>query len=664
MGMRFVTCVGIMVTMGTVFESVAAPAVGVGAWSGEVELAYENNRQDIRNPTDADQDIRVDRFHERLNIRNNGFFVMDPRLLSGSLGLNFDVFQEEQSTNGTDESRDGRLTGYNFDAGVLTSKPYSGRVFANRNENIVTREFGGRSEFAFENRGATFRLREDSVLRDKGVYYFSSTLGARQERTQEKTVVLDQRVERDEQRNIVTWDANKGFQTSDLKLRLELTDAEDNLFPQRTFRSETGNLDYSLDFGPALNRRWESRAYYFNRTRNTPLTLLTVDEDVRIDHHQDFFTGYRYVLSRQDAPTGDTTSQTGSIRAHQRHYGNLTSDYFLLRQQEDLPNGERTKGAGEADFNYRRTFSPARRVFARFGGRYQLDENDLTGDRIDVIDEPHTAPTPLSIGFLLNNPVVIASSIVVVDVTRGDVTTTLGVDYDVVPEGDFTRIIPLATSPIILAGDALAVSYTYEVASRIKFSTRSWWISGGADLEWIAFSFTHEQSDQDLREGEDDQFLDDRRTDTADLELRGNWRRVEARANLNYSTLDSRRLSYSRWQLGGFVSYRPRFDLVLRLNADNTFTDFTSPERDTDTQSVRVTLDWFTPGGWRVSGFAGTRKFEDDLTPTEKFRDAGVKARRTYGRLELVPSLTWSDRKRGLVENTDRRLDISAIRRF
>jgi hypothetical protein len=650
--------------MGTVLETAAAPAVGAGAWSGEFELAYERDRQEIRNPADSDLNIDVDRFHQRLDIRNNGFFLLDPRFLSGSLGLDLDVFQEQQSTDGTEESRDGRLRGYQFDAGVLTATPYSGRVFANRNENIVTREFGGRSEFAFENRGATFLLREDSILRDKGVYYFSSTLGARQERTQEKTVVLDQRIERDEQRNIVTFDANKGFQTADLKLRLEITDAEDNLFPQRTFRSEVGNLDFSMDFGPGLNRRWDSRVYYFNRTQNTPLTLITVDENLRIDHHQDFFTGYRYLLSRQEATTGETASQTGTFRAHQRHYGNLTSDYFLLGQQEDLPNGERTKGAGEADFNYRRTFSPGRRVFARFGGRYQLDENDLTSDRIDVIDEPHTAPSPLNIGFLLNNPFVVASTIVVVDVTQGNVTTTLGVDYDIVAEGDFTRIIPLSTSAIIQAGDALVVSYTFEVASRIEFSTVSWWISGGADFQWIAFSYAHERSDQNLLAGEDNQFLDDRRLDTAQVELRGNWQAVDGRANLTYSKLDSELLSYSRWQLSEFVSYRPRFDLMVRLNADNTYTNFTLPERETDTQSVRVTLDWFTPGGWRVSGFVGTRKFVDDLTPTEKFRDAGVKARRTYGRLEIAPSLIWSDRERGPVENTETRFELRAIRRF
>lgn len=645
----------------------AQPMVGLGTWVGEVELAHSQERQETRTPGNPDLTSNRSRYDERLGIRNQGFYFVDPRLLTGNLGLTLDLFQEQVRQDGTDSNQDGKLTGYAFDAGMLSEKPYSATIFANRSENIFSREFGGRSEFTFENRGASLRLREDSFLREWGIPYFNATLGVREEHIQEETTLLAQRFTRDETRNITTLDTNKGFVNADLGFRYEHTDVVDQTRAQDAFQTQTASLTYSLDFGPTLNRRWNSRVYYLDRTDGSPVSFLTVDEQLRVDHHQDLFTDYRYLLFRNDTQLGTATTQTGTFLVHQRHYKNLTTDYTLQRQTQDLPDGERSYYAGQADINYRRSLTPERQVFARFGGRYQLDDSEVAASRINVTDEPHTAPSPLGAGsgFALNNTFVITSTIVLVD-TRGGgrLATTLGIDYDIVQEGDSTRIVPLPTSPVILAGDPLAVSYTYEVAPSLRYSTATWWLGGGMDFRWIAFSFAHEQQEQTPRSGRDGQFLEDRRMDTAQSELRGDWGSVQARAGAGYLTLDSTRLVYTRWHFNQFLSYRPRFDLLLSLSAEQSFTDYSLPERESDTRYVRLSLDRFTPGGWYTGMFVSQRIFNDSQLPSETVHEAGLKARRTYGKLDIVPSLTWADRERDGVETSDRRIEVRAIRRF
>ena len=645
-------------------EACAQSVFGLGRWGGEVELGYEQDRQVTRSPGSPDLEFNRLRYDERLGIRNQGFFIVDPRLFTGTLGLTFDLFQEHDRFDGNKEYQNGKLTGYAFDAGILSVKPYSATIFANHNENVFNREFGGRSETTFESHGASLRLQEDSFLRDWGGPYLSAILSAREEHTLETTTSLAQRFTRDETRNITTLEANKGFKDADLGFRYEQTEVVDQARPQSAFQTQAANLNYSLDFGPTRNRRWDSSMYYLDRTDGNLATFLTVDERLRIDHHQDLFTDYRYLLLRNDTQFGTTTMQTGTIRANQRLYKNLTTNYTVQGQTQDLPGGNRSNYAGQADLNYRRSLTLDHQVFARLGGRYQLDDSDLAVSRVNVVDEPHTAPSPLGVGvgFTLSNPFTIASTIVVLDSSR--IAATPGVDYDIVQEGDSTKIVPITGSLVISAGENLFVSYAFEVAPSLRFSTASWWLSGGIDFRWIAVSYGHEESDQTLIAGRDGRFLDDRRSDTAQLELRGDWGSVQARAGATYITLDSTRLAYTRWQFSQFLSYRPRFDLLLSLVAEQAFTDFRLPERQSDTQYVRLSLDRFAPSGWYTTVYASQRTLNDSQLPSETLREAGLKARRSYGKLTFVPSLTWSDRERGGAESTDRRLNVIVTRRF
>lgn len=645
----------------------AQPWIGLGTWDGALEFGFAWDRRETKGDSGSNTKSGTTRYDERLTVRNTGAYYLDPRLVSTSFSGSFGLFQEQDRFDKGESSTSGKLLGYTFNTAILSEKPYSAATFASRTENVISREFGGRSEISFENRGGTFRLREDSILQDLGVRNFSSVVGARQEFTKEDTRVLGQTFKRDETRTILGYEGGKGFETSDLNARYEFTDLQDQAHGPGDFRSHSAELGYSLDFGENLNRRWNSRLSYFARSGLARNTLLAADEQLRIDHYENLFTDYRYLLTRIGTDAGDTTTHTGSAKAQHRLYRNLTTAATAQASRQDLPNGEQTNYYGQLDLDYQRAVPGNGRIFAGAGARYQIDDNQIAKSRIDVVDESHTAPIPLggNAGVLLGNPFVMVSTIVVVD-TRGGarLSTTLGVDYLIVQEGDFTKIVPLAGSPVILPGDPLAVSYSFDVAPSLRFSTVSWRASLGADFRWIAMSFAHERSEQSLLSGRDGRFLDDRTVDTARLELRGDWERVAASANAQYRVQDSTRLAFTSWQFGQALTVRALADLVVSLAAQETFTDFTIPERRSTNLSTRGDLTWAPLAGLFVNGFASLIASEDSGLPSETIRETGVRIRWTRGKLDVAPTFTWVDRDRGTTRTTDMRIDFRITRRF
>ena len=640
-----------------------------GAWGGSLQIGYGTDREEVR-AADGSPAITSARrrTQENLSLRNDGFYFIDPGLATGNLSLSFGLLQERASSDGLSTSREATLTGYAFDSTFLGALPYNGTLYANRSENFLTQPFG-RTDLTLENRGLALRLREDSALRDWGVPFFSAGLRAEQQDTKEETTsLLGQSFHRDEHRNTVALDGHKGFETSDLEAHYEASDVVNSSFSGASFQSQTASLNYSRDFGSLLNRRSDTRLFYYDRSGTSEFSLLSADERLRIAHQQNLATTYSYSLTRATTAQDISTTQRGAVDVLYRPYRDLLTNAEAAARHQQVSAGTRDTRSGQLGLQYQRALAKSGAVFARAVGRYQVDDNRLSTSQINVIDEAQSAPNPLGAGagFLLNQGFVVVSSIVVVD-TRGGarLATTLGVDYDVVLEGNLVRIVPLATSAVIQPGDPLAVSYTYELDPSIKYSTTTGSVSGGIDLRWIAFSVGHEQSDQKLISGEDGRFLQNLRRDSAQLDLRGAWKTFQAQAGAAYVQYDSTRLAYKQQRYTQLLSDRPSRALALTLQADQTLTDFTLPPvHQTDARSVRLTADWYAPSGWASTAFVARRELKDSLQPTETITEASVRSRFGYGKLDLSAAFTVSQRLRGGSELSSWRIDTLATRRF
>ena len=644
----------------------------LGTWRGELQGVVEAQEQSTRVKGGTETDYSRRRTLGRLNVRNEGFSVFDPRLLTGNVGLTYDLLRDRQQTDGFGThsltQQTGKLTGYTFDATAFAQMPYNAKVFANRSQNFYTQPFGGSSDLTFESSGLVLRMREDNFLRERGILpYFSTSLRAYREHNDEHTTIAGQSFRRDDERNVVTLEAHNGFETADLDFRYEATDFQNRVFQPGTYQSEVVNLNYSRDFGPTLNRRWDSRIYYRDRTGATNLKFTSVDEQLRIAHNRDLTSTWRYLATQQETDLGTTSTQNGVFQLRHNLYDNLATNLEASALRRTLPDGKQQTNYGQADFNYRRGLPGNAHVHARLGGRYQLDENAMLASFIQVIDEPHTAPAVLGggAGFLLDQRFVVASTIEVVD-TRGGarLPTALSVDYTFVTEGDRTRVVPLPTSAVIQPGDPLAVSYQYEVDPSLRYETRNYWLSAGADFGWVAFSLGRDETRQKALSGRDSSFLQDRRKDEAQVEFRGQWSKVQATAGADFVHYVATLLVYDDRRFKQLLRYRLHTRLSLALDAQQYSTDFDLPVRHSEGQSVRLTLDWFGPGGLLVTGYVARRTYRDTQLPDDEATEANLRLRRRWRKLEFVSTFGFIRRTRGTVETDDKRIMLTATRKF
>lgn len=654
------------------FFAVAASAQGfrLGTWEGILDGTTEYARQDTTTGGTPGPTFETFRTEERLSLRNAGAYFFDPRLVTFTLGGTFGLSQERLSFDSTTAKRSGTLVGYEAFIGVLSESPYSLNLFANRDQTITSQIFGGRTEIVRENRGGTLFAKQ---------IYVPSTLGFRQEVQTEETRTGTVVARRDETRNILTYQGDRGWEDSEASLRYEFIDLSDRVFPNLSYQSHEGNLYYSLEFGPELNRRWDSRMRLFTRTGTAELTTATVDETLRIDHTDRLQTNYRYSLLRVETVGGATTTNVVGFNLRHRLYESLTTDFHLDTIIATLPNGERDTYRGRLDFAYTKRLPWDGRLNVGLGGGMQYDENRFRVQETFVPQEAHTAATPLALPIQLASPFVVVASIVVTKTAVGPLPVgciappgpptplVLGRDYTVRTAGDITEIVPIPCAgviPGINPGDTIAVDYQVAVPTSLTFTTATWRADASVDYRWIRPYIIFERFDQNLVSGRDGRFLDDQRSDTIGTELRHDGQRLRANLVGEARRYTSRRVAYDTVRSNQFVGFTILPELTLTLNADEALFAYSQPRRQTRTVNGRATLNYALNGNLFAEAFAGMRLLKDTLVPTERITEAGLRVRWTLRRIEVEPTLQFFDRRRGEADIKDFRAMLRMIRRF
>ena len=628
----------------------------LGQWQGDLSGGYQWEDQQTQYAGGPSSGLTRNRYDEDLQLRNQGFYLIDPRLVDASAGVNLDFFQEQDKATGlsTSGTESGTLIGYDFSSVFLGEKPYTATFSTNRDQNETSTLFGGRTNSLNESFGLTGRLREDSFLRD-ALPYFSSTIDAQQQEFDESTKQLGQTYTLDETRDILAYGADKGFQTADLNFYYQyISDSYtgNNILP---FTTQWVNLNYSLDFGPDLNRRWDSRVDYYTSSGAFAQTFLYADERLHIDHFQNLSTNYEYLLSRITGEGETDTSQTGIFQLQHRLYQSLLTTLTLQGFYDTLTQGARDFYAGGLTPNYTRSIPWGGTLYLNGDGRYEIDDNHLSGSQVPVVDEQHTA-TPG--GFTLNQPFVAASTIVVVDIRGGGrIPCRLHIDYDVAQLGPLTQIVPIPTSLVIQPGDLLEVSYSYNVAAHGRYSTTTLIGNAGMTFSWIDFNLQHEQIDENLLSGQGGEFLYNLHQDQGRVEVHHEWEPVDARATALYGTYDESSarftLKYTLQNYAQYLTFRPGWGLILRFSGNEMYTNYTSPRRQTSSRDFELALDRFLGDGDYFTAYGRIRTLTDSEFPTQTYIEAGLRTHWRWGKIHFEPSFSWTDTKYGPLQTTD-----------
>ncbi len=607
---------------------------------------------------------------EQLTLRNSGAYFFDPRLVTLTLGGTFGLNQERLSFNGISDTLNGTLWGYEASLNILPESPYSLSVFANRSQTINNQVFGGRTESIQESEGASLYAKE---------IYVPSTLSFLRQNLNNETTSGTVTAQQDQTITAVTYQGNRGWENSEASLNYGFIDLTDHVFPNLSYQSNEGSLYYSLDFGPELNHRWDSRMRFFTRTGTTQLTTATVDEMLRIDHTERLQTDYHYSLLWTETAGGATATNIGTFALRHQLYESLTTTFGLQTTITTLPNGEKYTYGGRLDLAYQKRLAGDGRLNIGLGGGLQYNDNRYQAPESFVPQEMHSVATPFGLPMVLGNPFVDVPSIVVTKTAVGPLPAgciapagpptplVLGRDYTLRTTGDITEIVPIPCAgaiPGINPGDTIAVDYRFALPTSLAYVTESWHANVSVDYHWIRPYLIVVGYDQNLVSGHDGRFLDDLRWYTVGLELRSDGQRVRATLIGEAQSYTTHQVAYDAVRFAQFIGFTILPDLTLTLSGDEAWFDYSRPRRQTQTFNGLVTMNYALGANLSAAATAGIRYFQDTLQPTERSFEASLQGRWIFRKIEIDPTVGVFDIRRGNTTTKDFQAMLHIIRRF
>jgi hypothetical protein len=646
----------------------------LGSWEGSVGFTYGGTRQEFGGSGTASPASTTQIATQYVNVRNQGFSILDPRLITGNIGVTLGLDQVKQQSGDIGQTQRGTLDGYAFDATFFGQKALNAKVWADREQGYSTLSFGGNTKTTISSAGAALNLFQSSWLRDAEILpFFDATLQAFQQHTLQQYDFGGVTSADDQIRNVVRFDANNGTETSDLHLHLEYVDFQYPTFTTGSYQSHGASVFYSGDFGANLDMTWNSVIGYDDRVGDIPLQTATISQSLDVFHNSDLRSTYAYNLYQQDSNGLNIVNQNASANVVYTLWRNLTMTASAIGASNRYPNGTVRGATGSVGIDYSRVLPCGGQVFGSAQGSYAHVSDNLATGEVPVIDQAYSAPPAFGVGdgFALNNPFVLADSIVVV-VTRGGarIPTTVNVDYTVTTRGNQTRILVLPTSIVIQPNDPLAISYLYQLPTQASYNTSSQSGTVGADLGWIGLTYNHTQTQAPQVTSGSVTFAGNSTTDTVTGALRGNWNVLTAGLNGVFLNYDSSTLAHKDKTVSAALGYQPFYVFGVNVSVGWSQADYSIPVHRSGNTNGRIDLNFFAPPlltGYDVltaTVFALRNKLTDSQIPTQTLNQFGGTLNYTLGKLTLAANARYGDFTIGTGTTKGTQFNLSINRRF
>jgi len=275
---------------------------------------------------------------------------------------------------------------------------------------------------------------------------------------------------------------------------------------------KTGNLEATLNntymLGTKeLNRVLYSRWRIGNQRGANESRYAELGEYLAWDFGKALTSGLDYTFSKRDTLENSQLLNSSRLWLQHRLFKSLTTRFDLMGTHNSLNTGTEQNASGTVSVAYQKLL-PAQSLFHLQGHKqYGVSSNELTEDRLAVLDEPHTAS--LVDQLLLIEPEVVPGSIVVrnADPAVRALPYVENRDYQVRQIGRLTEIFVRVAGSEIQAGDRLLISYQHFVNTQITYSYSSQGVGGDVilfDNKYRIFA-SYDTSRQDLISGEESQ---------------------------------------------------------------------------------------------------------------------------------------------------------------
>jgi len=672
--------------------------LGRGQWNGDVGLdaSYLHYANESAASSSSASTYRL---QESLRLQGSDLYVLDPRLVRATLGFRIGFSQFRFNGATTSSASDQQVTDYNFGANILELKPYPIQVYANLSQIDANLDYGGRAVGRSENRGFSVALKEDSALKDWVGPWFNAYLSAREDHREQTSSYFNRVTRVDQTRRQVEAYAQKGFTTADLYLRYLGVDQSNAGQAQPGDQFQVATANYSVDFGPGLNRTFDSTLSYATRNTLLPSNTLVATEALSMVHSNSLSSDYTYEISRDEAESRVTLSQTGAVGVSHELYQNLSTRLRLQVDRMDLEAGKRSTYRGDFSQSYRHSLPGNGNLGLSWAANYQRNSSALSSGIVNV-SEQFKAPATSEPAYRLERRFVVNDSIRVYNLRDDPVVQELvrGTDFTVEVTGSVSYIkllyrVPTDPADPVLPGDQLKVTYDVQVDANLESESRGTGFGAAVGYGWIGASYNHQQSTSKPLSGEALFLFYRTQDDSVNVTMNGSWRgfatsalashvrsstssfaleeldntsrltlqgsgrlyKADARGTAIFERYRGTYSGYDMRMVNGSLFWNPDYEWQAALSASASNTQHLEPAGQTTFVSARASLNWNPEGIWRHQAFAEVRAEETFSSTRSTFMQLGANTTMRVGQLTFYANAslgyTQSGSSSGLSES-------------
>jgi hypothetical protein len=440
-------------------------------------------------------------FREAIELSGDGY-VYHPNLIEWTASFLFGLSQEQSTIVGENRSSDGVLLGYNINTHFLREKQYSARVYANRSNNVIDRNFARAIEQERQTEGFELFRRGDIPM-TLGYEHFTLIEENESRLDDEETHLFTYRVEDMRDRHWYTELYYEYENTSETNRQRTGDTFATSEFPLE--RHEV-NIRNDWKFGPEdLPHRLTGNIRALQRTGTFENTAFHISQLLDLRHTETLSSFYRGRFSISDTFDQDETTYEVEVGVRKKIYESLDIIARLYGEVEQFDDGDQTRYGGELDLDYRKN-TPIGRYTSRLtvSREWETEASDA-GLRRRIGESVTLSGTTF---VPLDRTLVVTGSVVVFNLDRTTIYIE-GVDYSLMTIGDTTEIARLDGGDIADPQTVL-VDYTATVARDSEFTTDEWRWRHRIDFDrWpVAVYFEYRRRAETLTGGTDPGNLD------------------------------------------------------------------------------------------------------------------------------------------------------------
>ena len=569
------------------------PSLGLG-------LSYKFE-EDERTGPDITTMETTETYTEKLEIETEGWFY-HPALLTYTLRLSPEWEQIVQESNES-EKRTSRtfLQGYFTEFTFLQFKPYTLRLFANRQTSTLESAFAQRAKTDSDTYGGALMLKYRALPTILTYNHLKSA--------QSGFFTSDE--DRDEFRMDMRHNSEKSGDTVLNASYIDSAKTTQGIPATTEAMSAFLNNSYNVtkDKKMLLNSSLNYREILSNFIKNTGYSL---SESLLWRHTRNLSTNYTIHYDKNEDAEFSAEKRSAGFNLTHLLYENLTTSINIDGSSSEFTGGSEDFYGGGVNFNYNRKI-PWGTLNINTGYDYRLVNRDITQNFLDIRDESHFL-TDGVIALLANEHVVI-DSIAITDAT-GTIVYIKDVDYRI-EEIDFSVRISRTTFGGIANGQEVLVDYQYLSNPAFDYSTfgQSYGINLNLWSVWRVF-YRFNRSEQKFISGTPPDTLTDDSIHTAGTELNWKW----SATRLELEDRQTTNIPTRKWQAEETITARYGRSIFLSLSGHYGVLKFKETDEDEKFYGVNSNIQLITSRQSRLT-FQG---FEDRTSgPAKDITNSG-----------------------------------------